>query len=69
MSPLVIGEEVNVIGAAPPEDCRSEIFVFVTWHNKEIAVPLDQLEPVSGDEDAVQLIEDWLYWRLMGYEF
>jgi len=34
-----------------------------------LAVPLEQLEPISGDPKAIEIIEDWLYWCLMGYEF
>ena len=69
MSPLTVGEEVDVLEVAPADDCESEIFVFVQWNDRTLAVPLEQLEPIGGDPKAIEVVEDWLYWRLMGYEF
>jgi hypothetical protein len=69
MSPLKVGDEVDVLEMAPQDDCESEMFVFVQWNDRKLAVPLEQLEPVSGDPKAIEIIEDWLYWCLMGYEF
>jgi hypothetical protein len=69
MSPLKIGEEVDVLGVAPFDDCESEMFVVVLWNDRELAVPLEQLEPISGDVKSIEIIEDWLYWCLMGDEF
>ena len=65
MSPLKVGEEVDVLEMAP----ESEMFVFVRWDDRKLAVPLEQLEPISGDPKAIEMVEDWLYWCLMGYEF
>ncbi|MDR1493845.1 MAG: calcium-binding protein [Planctomycetaceae bacterium] len=69
MSPLKVGEEVDVLEIAPFEDCLSEMFVYIQWNDRKLAVPLEQLEPISGDPKAIEVIEDWLYWCLMGYEF
>jgi formate dehydrogenase maturation protein FdhE len=69
MSPLKVDEEVDVLEMAPADDCESEMFVFVQWNDRKLAVPLEQLEPISGDPKAIEMIEDWLYWCLMGYEF
>jgi len=69
MSPLKVDEEVEVLEIAPFEDCRSEMFVIVGWNDRKLAVPLEQLEPIEGDPKAIEVIEDWLYWCLMGYEF
>ena len=69
MSPLKVGDEVDVLEVAPADDCESEIFVFVQWNDRKLAVPLEQLEPISGDPKAIEIIEDWLYWCLMGYEY
>jgi hypothetical protein len=69
MSPLKVGDEVDVLGMAPESDCESEMFVFVQWNDQKLAVPLEQLEPIEGDLKAIEIIEDWLYWCLMGYEF
>jgi len=69
MSPLKVGDEVDVFEMAPQEDCESEMFVYVQWNDRKLAVPLEQLEPIEGDSKAREIIEDWLYWCLMGYEF
>jgi hypothetical protein len=69
MSPLKVGQEVDVLEVAPADDCESEMFVFVQWNDRKLAVPLEQLEPISGDPKAIEIVEDWLYWCLMGYEF
>ena len=69
MSPLTVGDKVKIIGMAPEEDCMREMFVSVRWNDRYIAVPLNQLEPLDADNDATQVIEDWHYWCLMGYEF
>jgi len=69
MSPLKVGEEVDVLTVASEDDCKGEMFVFVRWNNRQLAVPLEQLEPISGNPKAVEIVEDWLYWCLMGYGF
>ena len=69
ISPLKIGEKVSIVGMAPEDECLREMFVIVKWNGRQLAVPLGQLEPISGNEEVVELIEDWLYWCLMGYEF
>ena len=69
MSPLTVGDDVEVLEMAPQDDCEGEMFVFVRWNDRKLAVPLEQLEPISGDPKAIEMIEDWLYWCLMGYEF
>src|SRR5437899_388750 len=48
-SPLRIGEEVNVLGMAPEEECESEMLVRMRWHSRSVAVPLSQLEPLGAD--------------------
>ena len=69
MSPLEIGEEVEIIEMAPFDDCLREMFVVVSWKQRKLAVPLSQLEPIEGDAKSIEIIEDWLYWCLMGYGF
>ena len=69
MSPLTVGEEVDVLAIAPADDCEKEIFVVISWNDRKLAVPLEQLEPISGDPKAIEVVEDWLYWCLMGYGF
>lgn len=40
ISPLCVGEEVEVLGMAPEAECGSEMFVRVRWRGRKLAVPL-----------------------------
>jgi Calcium binding len=67
-SPLKAGERVEVQGMAPEDECESEMFVWVGWSGKQLAVPLGQLEPLSKDLETNEAVSDWLYWVDRGYE-
>ena len=70
ISPLRVGDEVEVVGMAPEDECEKEMFVETPWERKRtLAVPLSQLKVVHGDEETRQAVEDWHYWVEMGYEF
>lgn len=69
ISPLRVGEEVEVLGMAPEEECEQEMFVMTRWEEEGLAVPLAQLEVVHGDEPTKEAVEDWHYWVKRGYEF
>lgn len=62
ISPLEIGEVIEVTGMAPQEDCMSDMIVIVAWQNRELGVPLAQLEPVNVDADTAEAVGDWHYW-------
>ena len=68
ISPLEPGDEVEVVGMAPEEECAHEMFVLIRWRPHELAVPLMQLEGIQVDEETQQAIEDWHYWVNRGYE-
>jgi len=68
ISPLQPGDEVEVVGMAPVEECDHEMFVMVRWNAYELAVPLIELQGVDVDEKTQQAIEDWHYWVDQGYE-
>lgn len=68
-SPLKVGDEVEMIGMAPEDECEHEMFVMIRWKGEEPAVPLSQLEGVSVDDATQEAIEDWHYWVERGYEF
>jgi len=69
-SPLEIGNEVEVSGLAPEDDCMSEIHVFVKRGKKsKLAVPLAQLACLSENAKTRQAVEDWHYWVARGYEY
>ncbi len=68
-SPLSIGDEVQVVGMPPLEECEHDMLVNVKWKPRTLAVPLSQLEGIQLDEQTQQAIEDWHYWVGRGYEF
>jgi Calcium binding len=68
ISPLRIGDKVEVVGMPPEDECEHEMFVLTRWNRRDVAVPLSQLEGVAVDEQTRQAIEDWHYWVASGYE-
>ena len=68
-SPLEPGEEVELVGMAPAEEREHEMFVMIQRKQRQLAVPLMQLEGIQVDEKTRQAIEDWHYWVNRGYEF
>jgi hypothetical protein len=68
ISPLRVGDEVEVVGMAPEEECQHEMFVLIRWERRPLAVPLAQLEGVAVDEQTRSVIQDWHYWVAQGYE-
>ena len=69
ISPLRVGDEVEVTGMAPEQECRHEMFVMIRWERPGLAVPLSQLKGAAKDKSTRQGIEDWHYWVKQGYEF
>lgn len=69
ISPLKVGDEVDVTGMAPEEECEREVFVMIRWERRGLAVPLSQFRGVATDAPTRQGIEDWHYWVNQGYEF
>jgi hypothetical protein len=70
ISPLKKGDEVEVSGMAPEDECEHEMFVMIHWEKDGLAVPLSQLTPGGDVDDATrQAVENWLYWVKQGYEF
>ena len=70
ISPLRVGDEVEVVGMPGEDECLHEMFVTMRWDRKDgLAVPLSQLRPSRNtDEQTRQAIDDWHYWIAMGYE-
>jgi Calcium binding len=66
-SPLKPGDEVEVVGMAPEEECEHEMFVLIQRESHSLAVPLMQLEGIQVDEETQQAIEDWHYWVDRGH--
>ena len=59
VSPLKVGEQVEVVGMPPEEECGLEIFVTIKWRGRTFAVPLSQLEYTGKNEKMAQAIGDW----------
>ena len=68
-TPLEAGERVKVMRMAGEDYCEHEMYVDVPWKDKVLAVPLAQIKPVDADDDTVEAIGDWHYWKRQGYTF
>jgi Calcium binding len=69
ISPLKDGEQVEVLGMAPADDCMKEMFVIASFAGRRLGVPLVQLDPVKPDKSTREAIEDWRYWVASKYGF
>lgn len=71
ISPLQTGDEVEVVGLAPLDECQREMFVMIRRDRPEgLGVPLAQLTVTAAeDEETKESVEDWRYWVGRGYEF
>lgn len=67
-SSLRKGEEVEVLGMAPEEDCMGGMLALVRLAGRKLGVPFEQLAAVGADGETREAIEDWRYWTAMGYE-
>ena len=69
VSPLKKGEEVEVLGMAPEDDCTRTMMVLIRFADRTLGVPLDQLEAITDGKAAREAMADWRYWCAMGYAF
>ena len=69
VSPLAVGEKVEVVGMPPERECQHEMFVTVRWQERDLAVPLSQLQALKPDAETKEAMADWRYWVARGYEF
>ena len=67
ISPLEVGETVEVIAMGPEDECRREMFVMIRWNDRDLAVPLAQLKVVKADAETREAVEDWHYWLEKGH--
>jgi hypothetical protein len=68
ISPLRVGEHLDVIEMAPEAESESEMFVRVRWCGRKLAVPLAQLKPQGADATTREAVADWHYWVARGYQ-
>ena len=69
ISPLRIGDQVQIFDIGMDEDCEHRIFVEIKWKEYEFSVPLEQLEAIDVDDDTQQVLDDRVYWCDMCYEY
>ena len=67
-SPLREGENVLVLQMASEDECMHEMFVEIKWQDRQLCVPLVQLQPIDVDGQTQEAVEDWHYWMARGYE-
>ena len=68
-SPIRNGETARVVAMSDINLCMKEMFVDIDWSGRTLAVPLEQLSAVKSDKKSIEAIEDWHYWKRLGYEF
>lgn len=68
-TPLEIGERVTAVQMAGEDYCEHDMNVDISWQDKVLAIPLAQIKPLDADEDTVEAIGDWHYWKENGYQF
>jgi hypothetical protein len=69
ISPLLVGDEVEVVSLAPAGKCAREIFVMIRWEHGGLGVPLSQLAAAHADPDTEVAVGDWQYWVRRGNQF
>jgi Calcium binding protein from Anabaena CcbP. len=61
VSPLKVGEIVQVLQMSSEDECMHEMFIEVEWQARTFAIPLAQIQAVNVDVDTQEAIEDWHY--------
>jgi hypothetical protein len=69
VSPLLVGDEVEVISMAPSDECAYDMFVMIRWEHGGLGVPLSQLTPIVASLATNTAVADWHYWIGQGYQF
>jgi hypothetical protein len=69
ISPLRKGDEIEIVGMAPKNECEHEMFVETRWDRGTLAIPLAQIQPINAtDAETKEAVADWHYWLSQGYE-
>ena len=68
-TPLDVGERATAVRMAGEAYCEHDMYVEISWRGKALAVPLSLIKPSNTDEDTVEAIGDWHYWKSRGYVF
>jgi len=68
-APLKLNERITVEKMSGEEYCEHDMYVDITWNDTVLAIPLSHIEPLKADDDTVEAIGDWHYWKKQGYTF
>jgi hypothetical protein len=68
ISPLLVGDQVEVVSMAPVDECAHEMFVMIRWEHGGLGVPLSQLEPSAAGAGTEVAVADWRYWVGHGHQ-
>ena len=68
-TPLKLKERITVKKMSGEDYCEHDIFVDISRKGQVLAIPLTQIQPLEANEDTVEAIGDWHYWKAQGYLF
>jgi len=68
-TPLKLAQQVTVLDMADADECEYDMYVEVQWDEDVLAIPLEQIKPLDSDDETVEAIGDWHYWKSQGYSF
>jgi hypothetical protein len=69
-TPLEKGDEIPVLQLSGENYCEQDIYVDMPWEGRTLAVPLAQIRPIATtDDDTIEAIKVWHYWKKQGYLF
>ena len=68
ISPLRVGDEVEVAGMPPEDECEHDMIVLTQWEGRRLGIPLSMLDSIDVDDQTRQALDDWHYWIGQGYE-
>ena len=68
-TPLELSERMVVTQMSGENYCQYDMYVDISWNGKVLAIPLVQVRPLDADDDSIEAIEDWHYWKIQGYMF
>ncbi|MDR0399676.1 MAG: calcium-binding protein [Treponema sp.] len=69
ISPLTKNEKITALRMIDENPYENSMFVIIEWQNRQLGVPLEQIMPISSDEETLEAVEDWRYWVERGYKF
>ena len=62
-TPLELGEKITVLKMSGEDYCEHDMYVDMSWKGKALAIPLALIKPLDADEETVEAIDDWHYWK------